>query len=118
MWQTPVQVISLGTHAFAGCKPDPALVMEVMPAMLARRSFPCLRSDGMLDPGFRESPDPSHDMAIVFVKVRSSAGRLAVAFQREAESFQAALCLELSREGWLIAQAAIINHEQVSAGLM
>ncbi|KAK9786282.1 hypothetical protein WJX73_000303 [Symbiochloris irregularis] len=63
------QVISLGTHQFHNVRPDPSLIMEVMPAILARRTFPRLQSDGVLDPGFRESPDPTFNMAILFIKV-------------------------------------------------
>lgn len=62
-------MISLGTHKFHNVRPDPALIMEVMPAILARRAFPRLQSDGVLDPGFRESPDPTFNMAILFIKV-------------------------------------------------
>ena len=67
------QVLSLGTHILSPRFPSPTLLMEVMPQMLARRSFPTLRTDCLLVPGFRESPDPDRDMAILFCKAHKPA---------------------------------------------
>lgn len=90
------QVVSLGTHvleaagsavstwggsedgsgkhssaaAAARAKPPgPMLLMEVMPAALARRSFPAPRTAAAIDPGYRDAPALGEDMAIVYVKV-------------------------------------------------
>ena len=57
-----MHVISTGT-------PKPTLVMEVMPTMLAKRHFPPLDSASQLMPGYRDSPDPEGDMALVYIKV-------------------------------------------------
>lgn len=42
--------------------------MEVLPSLLAARNFPRLATARMLEPGYRDSPDPSA-VAIVFVMV-------------------------------------------------
>ena len=42
--------------------------MEVLPSLLAARNFPHLATARMLEPGYRDSPDPSA-VAIVFVMV-------------------------------------------------
>ena len=63
-------MISLGVHVVSKDTPRPTLVMEVMPTMLAKRSFPPLASVKQMVPGYRDSPDPQHDMAIVYIKVR------------------------------------------------
>lgn len=65
-----LQVISLGVHVIDHEFLEAVLLMEVMPTMLARRVFPHPRTLEQLEPGFRDSPDPHHDMAIVFVKAR------------------------------------------------
>ncbi len=65
-----VQMIHLGTHRLTHQFPEPALLMEVMPSVLARRSFPPPTTLACLEPGFRESPDPCFPMALVFLKVR------------------------------------------------
>jgi hypothetical protein len=44
------------------------LLMEVLPSLLAARNFPRLATARMLEPGYRDSPDPSA-VAIVFVMV-------------------------------------------------
>ena len=62
-------MIHLGTHRLSQDFPEPALLMEVMPSVLARRSFPPPASLACLEPGFRESPDPFFPMALVFLKV-------------------------------------------------
>lgn len=62
------QVLSLGTHVLSPRFSAPTMLMEVMPQMLARRTFPTLRTECLLVPGFRESPDPDKDMAILFCK--------------------------------------------------
>lgn len=64
-----MQMIHLGTHRLSQDFPEPALLMEVMPSVLARRSFPPPASLACLEPGFRESPDPFFPMALVFLKV-------------------------------------------------
>lgn len=64
-----MQMIHLGTHRLSHDFPEPALLMEVMPSVLARRSFPPPASLACLEPGFRESPDPFFPMALVFLKV-------------------------------------------------
>lgn len=63
------QVISLGVHEVAEEWPGPMLLMEVMPSLLARRSFPRPATAGALEPGFRDSPDPAA-VALVFIKAR------------------------------------------------
>ena len=45
------------------------LLMEVMPALLARRNFPPPRTARMVEPGFRQAPDCQEGVAIVYVKV-------------------------------------------------
>ena len=49
--------------------PGPMLLMEVMPAALARRSFPAPRTAAAIDPGYRDAPAQGEDMAVVYVKV-------------------------------------------------
>ena len=67
------QVISLGTHVISLEWPKPMMVFEVMPSVLAKRTFPPLASERMLVPGYRDSPDPGQDMAIVYIKVGTAA---------------------------------------------
>lgn len=43
--------------------------MEIMPSLLAKRHFDPLNTLHQLEPGYRDSPEPTEDMAIVFVKV-------------------------------------------------
>ncbi|KAK9829405.1 hypothetical protein WJX72_005653 [[Myrmecia] bisecta] len=63
------QAISLGSHLVDKQFTQPLLLMEVMPSILSRRSFPPPRTMKMLEPGYRDSPDPAQDMTIVFIKV-------------------------------------------------
>ena len=63
------QVISLGTHVVSPEWPRSMMVFEVMPSVLAKRTFPPLATARMLVPGYRDSPDPGQDMAIVYIKV-------------------------------------------------
>lgn len=64
------QVISLGIHVIeVGPEMYRMLLMEVMPSVLARRTFPPPRTAAQLEPGFRDAPDPAHHLAILFMKV-------------------------------------------------
>lgn len=63
-----IQVISLGTHLVDESL-GPMLLMEVMPTILGRRSFPKPATLESIEPGYRDSPDPATNMAIVFMKV-------------------------------------------------
>ena len=63
-----MQVISLGVHVLSEAFADPLLLMEVMPALLARRAFPPPATAAVLEPGYRDSPDPSA-LALVFIRV-------------------------------------------------
>jgi len=47
------------------------LLMEIMPSLLAKRNFEPLNTLLQLEPGYRDSPEPNDNMAIVFVKVCS-----------------------------------------------
>ena len=47
---------------------QPILLMEAMPSLLAKRDFDPPLTLRMVEPGFRDSPDPEHNMAIAFVK--------------------------------------------------
>ena len=49
-------------------------LMEVLPLLLARRVFRPLASMRQVEPGYREAPDPSAPMAIVFCKVGRGEG--------------------------------------------
>ena len=75
-------VLSLGTHAVNGY--PPMALIELVPNGLSGRNFPSLQStddclDGQavhvarLTPGFRDSPDPDTEMAIVFVSTHMPA---------------------------------------------
>lgn len=75
-----MQVVSLGTHIVDHSLAGPMLLMEVMPQLLGRRSFPPPVTQEMIEPGFRDSPDPAHHMALVFTRVRSS---IALAAERK-----------------------------------
>lgn len=67
-----LQVISLGTHLFKGA-PDaePMLLMEVMPSVLAKRSFLPPDTACRVTLGYRDAPEPGPNCVIVFSKVRS-----------------------------------------------
>ncbi len=67
----PTQSISLGCHIISDEYPDQYTLTEIQPLILARRNFPPLLSKRMVSPGYREAPDPSYRMAIVFIKVRA-----------------------------------------------
>lgn len=64
-----VQVKSMGVHIISDDFPTPMLLMEVMPNLLAKRYFPPIVTQRMLEPGFREAPAIDYPMAIVFAKV-------------------------------------------------
>ena len=64
-----LQIISLGTHSIDADFEQPVLLMEVMPSLLARRNFDPLNTLLQLEPGYRDSPEPDEDMAIVYLKV-------------------------------------------------
>lgn len=64
-----MQIISLGSHSIDADFEQAVLLMEIMPTLLAKRSFDPLNTLTQLEPGYRDSPDPHQDMAIVFVKV-------------------------------------------------
>lgn len=64
-----VSIISLGMHVVSDDFPNPMLLMEVMPNLLARRVFSRIMTKRLVEPGFRDAPDPKEPMAIVFVKV-------------------------------------------------
>ena len=63
------QVISLGTHVVHPDMVEPMLLMEVMPMILGRRSFPPPATILSHEPGYRDSPDPRKTMALVFMRV-------------------------------------------------
>lgn len=64
-----VRIISLGTHIVSADFPQPMLLMEVMPNLLSKRVFQSLLTKQLVEPGYRDAPDPKNPMAIVFVKV-------------------------------------------------
>jgi len=64
-----VSIISLGMHVVSDDFPTPMLLMEVMPNLLARRVFSRIMTKRLVEPGFRDAPDPKEPMAIAFVKV-------------------------------------------------
>ncbi|DBA77690.1 TPA: hypothetical protein ACH3X2_008392 [Trebouxia sp. C0005] len=63
------QIISLGSHSIDADFEQAVLLMEVMPSLLAKRNFDPLNTLLQLEPGYRDSPEPNDNMAIVFVKV-------------------------------------------------
>lgn len=68
-----MQVVSLGIHVIeVGAEAYRMLLMEVMPSVLARRTFPPPRTAAQLEPGFRDAPDPAHHLAILFMKARAA----------------------------------------------
>jgi hypothetical protein len=46
--------------------------MEVMPNLLAKRTFHPVMTKKLVEPGYREAPDSRDPMTIVFAKVRRS----------------------------------------------
>ena len=48
------------------------LLMEVMPSVLAKRSFPAPQTLRQLEPGYRDAPEPGDNCVIVFSRVRST----------------------------------------------
>lgn len=64
-----VTVISLGSHVVCDDFPLPMLLMEVMPNLLAKRVFNPVLTKRLVEPGYRDAPDPKDPMTIVFVKV-------------------------------------------------
>lgn len=74
LWSTELavpalQIISLGSHSIDADFEQAVLLMEVMPSLLAKRNFDPLNTLLQLEPGYRDSPEPNDNMAIVFVKV-------------------------------------------------
>ena len=64
------QVISLGTHALTDpVLPGPTMLMEVMPQVLAKRSFPPPQKGQMVEPGYRDAPSAASDVAIAQIRV-------------------------------------------------
>lgn len=53
------------------CSISCALQMEVMPNLLAKRTFHPVMTKKLVEPGYREAPDSRDPMTIVFVKVRN-----------------------------------------------
>ena len=67
LWCVPLaQVISLGTHLIEPTSAEPMLLMEVMPSILAKRSFPAPATFEQIEPGYRDAPDPGQNCVIVF----------------------------------------------------
>ena len=64
-----MQIISLGSHSIDTDFEQAVLLMEIMPSLLAKRHFDPLNTLAQLEPGYRDSPEPDEDMAIMFVKV-------------------------------------------------
>ena len=69
------QVISLGVHTLPKEGVHMAL-MELLPFAVAKRTFPPVPSAHMVSPGYRQSPDISQWMVIMFAKVSASAAAL------------------------------------------
>ena len=67
-----LQIISLGSHSIDADFEQAVLLMEIMPSLLAKRHFDPLNTLAQLEPGYRDSPEPDEDMAIMFVKVSHS----------------------------------------------
>lgn len=67
-------VVSLGSHLL---DPSPAspplLLMEVMPQILSRRTFPPPLTLGMVEPGYRDAPGADEPVAFVYVKISKPA---------------------------------------------
>jgi hypothetical protein len=64
-----VSVLSLGQHILSYEFSKPMHLMEVMPTLLSRRNFAHIQTKRMVEPGYRDAPDPSKPMAIAFMKV-------------------------------------------------
>lgn len=63
------QVVSLGVHVInVDGDASRVLLMEVMPSTLARRAFPPPKTTLKLEPGYRDSPDPNHHLALLYLK--------------------------------------------------
>lgn len=63
-------VISLGTHAFKEpCFSEPILLMEVMPKLLSRRTFPRPKHTTMIDSGYRDAPAANSIVTIAHLKI-------------------------------------------------
>ena len=64
------QIISLGTHALTDpALPGTAMLMEVMPQVLAKRHFPPPRNSQMVEPGYRDAPSADGDVAIAQMRM-------------------------------------------------
>lgn len=63
-------VVSLGTHIIddPSCS-SPMMLMEVMPKILCKRTFPRPRSTVLLEPGYRDAPPGDAVTTIVYLKV-------------------------------------------------
>lgn len=64
-----VSVLSLGTHVLAADFSRPMHLMEVMPSLLTKRNFAHIHTKRQVEPGYRDAPDTSKPMAMVFMKV-------------------------------------------------
>lgn len=64
-----VSVLSLGMHVLSCDFHKPMHLMEVMPNLLSRRNFAHIQTKRLVEPGYRDAPDPSKPMAMVFMKV-------------------------------------------------
>lgn len=63
-------VISLGSHLLeASCFTGPAMLMEVMPQQLNKRTFPRPRNATMVEPGYRDAPSAQSVVTIVHLRV-------------------------------------------------
>ncbi|GMH40090.1 hypothetical protein BSKO_07994 [Bryopsis sp. KO-2023] len=62
------QSISLGKHILCPEFKNPLLLMEVLPEMLKYREFDELGTLEKLEPGYRDSPPDTENIAIVFIK--------------------------------------------------
>eukprot|EP00873_Tetraselmis_striata_P028955 jgi/Tetstr1/449219/TSEL_036425.t1 len=67
------EALSIGVHRVSAGMPQPMLLMQVMPGILSRRVFSPCSTLKQIEAGYLSSPDPSKDMAIVFVKVAKPA---------------------------------------------
>ncbi|KAL4419982.1 hypothetical protein ABPG75_007080 [Micractinium tetrahymenae] len=67
-------VVSLGSHLLDHSAASlPLLLIEVMPQVLSRRTFPRPRTLGMVEPGYRDAPAADEPVAFVYVKVSKPA---------------------------------------------
>lgn len=67
--------INLGLHAMHDDCPKPRYLMEVMPTLMAGRSFKPPATRMQLELGYREAPGVHEPMAMVFIKVRVAGAR-------------------------------------------